>query len=101
MKVNITPLEYRVLVLPDTIDDKLGEGLIVKADQTKVTDRRTQTKGEIVALSDVAFKNKWKGRKPKIGERVEYAMYSGQFYKEGETEYRIMNDADIIGILKE
>ena len=30
-----------------------------------------------------------------------FAKYAGRFYKEGSDEYRIMNDGDIVGLIKE
>lgn len=99
-EIKLKPLEYRVVVLPDSIDDKLGSGVLVKAETTKVQDRRKQTKGILVAVSDCAFSD-WTDSPPKVGDRVEFSMYSGQFYVENDVEYRIMNDSDIVGILKE
>lgn len=100
MAIKLEPLEYRVVVLPDEIDDTIGGGILVKAEHTKAQDKRMQTKGTVVAVSDVAFAD-WKGKAPGIGDRVLFAMYAGQFHMEGETEYRIMNDNEIIGLLKE
>jgi co-chaperonin GroES (HSP10) len=110
MKVKFNPIDYRVLVLPDKIDDTLGEGILVKAEETKVADRRTATQGVVVKLSKYGYVKRilnsilailWCAEFPKVGDRVEFSMYSGQFYKEEDVEYRILNDADIIGILKE
>lgn len=98
--VKIEPLEYRVVVLPDPIEEKVGNGIIVKAEQTKANDRRMQTKGTVMAVSKCSFEQ-WKGTPPKVDDRVLFAMYAGQFYTEDEVEYKIMNDDDIIGILKE
>lgn len=99
-KIKLQPIEYRVIVLPDSVEEVHGSGLIVKAETTKTQDRRTQTKGKIVAVSDCSFDD-WNGSKPLVGDRVEFAMYAGQFYTEDDVEYRIMNDTDIIGIIKE
>ena len=98
-KINLYPLDDKVVVLPDTIDEKLGSGILVKAETTKRNDNRTQTKGTLVAIADCAF-DEWSGEKPKVGDRVLFAMYSGQFYTEDEVEYRIMRSDDVVGILK-
>ena len=97
--IKLTPLENRVVVLPDDINEKLGSGLLVKAETTKQTDQRSQTKGILVSIGSLAFDD-WTLR-PLPGDRIEFAMYAGQFYTEGETQYRIMYDGDVIGVLKE
>ena len=103
MKVNnvsLKPVEYRVLVLPDPVGNMHGEGILYKADQTVESDIRLQVKGTIVALSDVGFKD-WDGMPPKVGDRILYAKYAGQEYIEEDVTYYIMNDNDVVGILKE
>lgn len=95
----IMPIGGRVVVLPDQIDDKLGSGVLVKAETTKTQDRRKQTRGTLVAVSGSASFEAG-DISPKVGDRVEFAMYSGQFYTENDVEYRIMNDVDIVGILR-
>jgi co-chaperonin GroES (HSP10) len=101
-KINIEPLEYRVLVLPDHVSEYHGDTKLVKK-STKDYDIgvRSQTKGIISAVSEVAFTDQWLGKKPKVGDRVEFAMNAGQYYYIKDVLYRIMNDQDIIGILKE
>jgi len=101
-KINLEPLKNRVVVLPDTIDATINTGSLVlhKAEETKTNDNRMQTQGTLIAVSDCAF-DEWEGKKPIVGDRVLFAMYAGQFYKEGEVEYRVMNDQEVIGILKE
>jgi co-chaperonin GroES (HSP10) len=106
MEINIEPLEYRVLVLPDHVSKYHGDTkLVKKSSRDYDIDVRSQTKGTIAAVSDVAFSSEglygWKGKKPKVGDKVEYAMNAGQYYYIEDVLYRIMNDQDIIGILKE
>ena len=98
--IKLEPLENRVVVLPDVIDEKLGSGILVKAEFTKTQDNRTQTEGVLIAVSGCAFAD-WEGKKPKVGDRILFAMYAGQYYSEGETQYRVMNDQEVVGILKE
>ena len=100
-EISLKPIEDRVVVLPDSIEETTGGGLIVKADFTKTQDRRTQTRGVLVATSDCAFSDFKGGKRPQIGDRIVFAIYSGEFYTEGDVEYKIMNDEDIVGILKE
>ncbi|MCP3924478.1 MAG: hypothetical protein GY714_18045 [Desulfobacterales bacterium] len=96
-KAGLIPVEYKVIVLPDPIEEKAGEGVIIKAETTLDTDKRMQTRGTLIDYSDMAFEG-MPCKLPKRGDRIEYAMYSGQYF-EGDDgqEYIIMNDKDIVG----
>lgn len=90
------PLKYRVFVLPDPIEEKVGEGIIVKANETLDADKRMQTRGTLIDFSDMAFEG-WECEKPKRGNRVEFSVYSGQrFSGDDEREYLLMNDEDLV-----
>jgi len=101
MSHGIKPVEYKVLILPDTIEEKAGTGIIVKAEITKKGDERMQTRGTLIDFSDMGFSD-WKCDTPVRGSRVEYAMYAGQkiIGADGQA-YRLMNDKDIAAILGE
>lgn len=91
------PLEYKIIVLPDAVIEEADEGsVIIKANITKETDKRMQTRGTLISFSDMAFSG-WECDKPVISSRVEYAVYSGQaFTGDDGREYRIMNDKDLV-----
>ena len=103
----IQPIQGRVLVLPDEVDEK--EGMIVKPLIAKDRQQMAQTKGTILAHGEDCFKyaddELW-GDAPSIGDRVLISKYAGQIVfvfhdVRTPTEYRLCNDTDIVAIIKE
>ncbi len=96
-KVKIQPLGDRVLVkpieakeykkggiiIPDTAKEKPQEGEVVATGKGKTTED-----GKVLPM-DV-----------KAGDRILYGKYSGNEIKIEDTEYLIMHQDDILGILK-
>ena len=94
---NIKPLGNRVLIkrskaktskggilLPDTAQEKPKEGEVIAVGPGKMDEN-----GKIDALN------------VKVGDRVLFSSYSGTEVKqEGEEEFLIMSEDDILGILK-
>ena len=101
-KSGIQPVEYKVLVLPEQIEEKT-EGGIILPDTTKEKEEWAQIKAVLVAVGGNAFKDPdWNEPVPQIGDQVYIAKYAGNFIegKDGE-EYRLCNDKDIGAIRKE
>lgn len=95
----ITPVEYKLVIQCDPVETMTGGGLIEKPKQAIETERREQTEGVLVAKSDMCFED-WRCELPKIGDRVMFSRYSGQFITDDDgIEYRVMNDKDVIAIL--
>jgi chaperonin GroES len=99
----IDPLDMRVLVKPDPAADRIGS--IILADQTKEQNKHSSVKATLVAVGINAWCEAKAARgfiAPKAGARVMIAKYGGVVVKgdDGE-EYRIMNDEDVVGLLKE
>ena len=96
-KVRIQPLGDRVLVkpieakeikksgiiIPDTAKEKPQEGEVVACGKGKTTED-----GKLLAM-DV-----------KPGDKILYGKYSGNELKLDDTDYLIMHQDDILGILK-
>lgn len=92
-KVKIQPLGSRVLVeavkeekqvkggiiIPDTAKEKPQEGKIVATGPGKLNDDGSRTPLEV-----------------KVGDIVVYSKYAGTEYKEGDTEYLIVREDDIL-----
>lgn len=97
----ITPTEFKVLIDPTPIEDRIGS--ILLPDMTKESEKFAQTKGKIVARSPHAFSyanpEEWAAvgaEKPKPGDIVIYAKYAGVRVKGKDgKEYLIVNDKDI------
>lgn len=103
-KSGCVPLDLRVLVIPDPAQEKIGS--ILLADTTKEQDRWATTTGTLVAAGTNAW---WEAAKnpeftpPQPGDRVRFAKYGkrAEFKAADGTEYWIMNDEDIVGLLKQ
>jgi chaperonin GroES len=95
--MNIRPLHDKILVkrlkeeektkggiiIPDTAKEKPMEGEVVAAGKGRVTEE-----GKVIAL-DV-----------KAGDRVLFSKYAGTEIKIEGTEYLIMREEDILGIIE-
>ncbi len=104
---NVVPVEYRVLVLPDDVDEVSDGGILIPVD-TQARDEAARDQGILVAVSGRAFTgDPWEGsRKPQLGERVFFNKYAGSTFlypKDSHTgkRYRLLNDKDIVAILEE
>lgn len=94
----LDPVEYKVLVKPDNVDEVTKSGLIIPA-QTADRERMAQVKGTLVACGGNAFED-WRGRIPKIGDRVYFAKYAGlKVQDESRGWYQLINDKDIAAII--
>jgi co-chaperonin GroES (HSP10) len=98
----ILPVEYKVLIEPIEVQNKIGS--IYIPDETKERDQFAQMKGILVAASPLAFTyDDWKEHgdsKPKPGDTVLFAKYAGAVVdgKDGK-KYRLANDKDIAAVL--
>ena len=100
----ISPTEYNVLIRVRVVDDKTKGGIIIP-DEAKDREQFAQMEGELIAVSPLAFSyagpSEWSGAdKPKPGDRVLFAKYSGAKVtgKDGQ-EYRLTKDKDIAAVL--
>jgi co-chaperonin GroES (HSP10) len=97
-KSEIYPVEYKVLVKLDDIEEVSEGGIIVSVGEASEREQMSQVRGLLVAVGSNAFFDwKWK---PEPGARVMIAKYAGLFC-EGEDgeEYRLCNDKDIAAVL--
>ncbi len=90
-KVNFTPLADRVLVEPAAAEEKTASGIIIPD-----TAKEKPQRGEIVAVGN--------GKKDepltvKSGDHVLYGKYSGTEITIDGTDYLIMKESDIYGII--
>lgn len=102
----INPTEFKVLVLPDNVEEKIGSVYI--PDKAKDQEQFAQTRGRIVAASPLAFNyaddEDWavaNAEKPKVGDTVLYAKYAG-FEIEGKdgVKYCMIVDKDICATIE-
>ena len=98
------PLDLRVLVLPDPVEEKIGS--IIKPDSVREQDEWAQTRATLIAVGD----NAWEEAKarapgfspPRPGDRILFGKYHGQRLDGVDgRKYIIMNDEDVIARLSE
>ena len=100
MKLN--PEGHRVVVKPDETKET-SDGGIILVDETKDRENRAMTQGEFVAggpMMDLAFRKDGEIYELTPGDRLLFVMYGGVIYEEDEVRYFVMNDEDILGIIK-
>ena len=98
-KSGIQPIEYKVLVIPDIVTDETLGG-IVRPDRVKEMEQAAAVRGYLIAYGGKAFED-FGEPKPKAGDRVQFAKYSGVHQvpgADGKT-YIICNDKDIAAII--
>ena len=96
-KVNIRPLEDRIvvqpgegeqvtasgIVIPDTAKEKPQEGIVEAVGTGRLLDNGTTVPLEL-----------------KKGDRVLYAKYAGNEFKMDEVEYLIVSEKDVLGVFE-
>ena len=90
-KVNFKPLADRVLVEPEAAEEKTASGIIIPD-----TAKEKPQKGKIIAVGEGTFDHKMN---VKVGDRVLYGKYSGTELSIDDTDYLIMKESDIFGIV--
>lgn len=100
-KSGLRPIEYKVLVKPDPVENKTAGGIIIP-DETNERQNWAQVKGTLIARGDSAFKDYSleEQRAAKPGARVYYDKYEGARIKgaDGE-EYALLNDKNIGAVI--
>lgn len=95
----IRPLEYKVLIKPDQVEE-VSKGGIILVDQTKDKQKFATDCGELIAVGAIAFTEPdWLDR-PQVGDKVLYDRYAGSLVRGTDgVEYRLMNDKEIGAVL--
>lgn len=88
--------EYKCLVLADPVEEKTAGGIIL-ADTTKDRKKFDTTNGTLILTGDLAFTDPDWGDRPRPGDRILMAKNCGYFID--GTDYKVINDKDIIGKL--
>ena len=90
----IQPVEFKVLVKPDDVEERTKGGLYIP-DTVRDQQRMAQVKATLVAVGGNAFSD-WTKPIPKIGDRLYIGKYTGDRFQgaDGET-YQLINDKDV------
>jgi chaperonin GroES len=100
-KSGIQPVELKVLVLPDPIEEKTSGGLFVP-DTVRDKESRAQVKATLIAIGGNAFDD-WKDPIPSPGDRIYMGKYAGIkdiVGKDGRI-YNLIRDNDILALITE
>jgi len=98
----LVPLGHRLLVKPETIEDVDDAFASAKRAGIQIvgTERQREQaaveKGIVIAMGDTAFKDFGGVPWCKVGDVVGYTRYGGKFIKDGDVDYIILNDEDVI-----
>lgn len=91
----LKPLADRVLVKPLEAEEKTKSGIFIPD-----TAKEAPAQGKVVVLGNGKLKD---GKKHefsvKVGDKVLYSKYSGDEIKIEGTEYKVMKEDEILGIL--
>jgi co-chaperonin GroES (HSP10) len=94
----LQPVEYKVLVLPEEVPDKIGS--IILTDETKDTKAMAQGRGKLIAIGSLAFED-WNDSIA-IGDEVIFPKYAGFVVpKEDSADgrvYRLFNDKEVVAV---
>jgi co-chaperonin GroES (HSP10) len=107
--MRIEPAGHRVVVKPDDVAEKKGSLYLPQT--ARELERQATMQGTVLAVGPTAWKEFADGQAwAAVGDRVIFARYGGGTYKEeilengvrtGEREFRLLNDEDIIAVLRE
>ena len=96
-KSKIQPLGDRVLVEPLEAEDKTTGGIIIPD-----TAKEKQQRGKVVAVGKgrITEEGKITPLEVKVNDQVLFGRYSGSEIKIGATDYLIIKEDDILGIIR-
>jgi chaperonin GroES len=92
--VKFVPLGERVVIKPIEREDTTLSGIILPD-----TAREKPQEGKVVAVGSGRATEDGKGRVPmeiKVDDKVIYSKFAGTEYKEGDEEYLILRESDIL-----
>jgi co-chaperonin GroES (HSP10) len=104
----IRPTGKTVLLKVDSLEDAdpmykaaKAAGLHIPEGAEKTREQRSVDRATVVSISDMAWKD-WFDGTPwcKVGDRVLIAKYAGKVVKEGDKEFTLINDEDVLGVLE-
>jgi chaperonin GroES len=92
-KVNFVPLADRIVILPLEREQTTKGGIYLPD-----TAREKPQKGEVIAVGPgrVSDDGTRIAMELAVGDRVIYSRYAGTEYKDGDDEYLILRDSDVL-----
>jgi chaperonin GroES len=97
-KVNIRPLEDRIVVQPGEGEQVTASGIVIPD-----TAKEKPQEGTVLAVGEGRWDDEGKKRIPldvKVGDTVLYSKYGGTEVKYNGEEYLILSARDVLAILE-
>lgn len=101
----LVPLLHRLIVKPEKAEEvdevvrrAVASGLIVELDKRQ---QAAVEVGVVISIGNTAYRDYNTEVAPVVGDKVYYAKYAGKKVKDGQDEYLILNDEDLVAIIKE
>ena len=94
--MNLQPLEDRIVVRPGESEETTASGLVIPD-----TAKEKPQEGEVVAVGPgrVSDDGSRIAMELSKGDRVIYSKFAGTEYKDGDDEYLILRESDILAKL--
>ena len=97
----IKPSGHRILILPEQVEARTNGGIILAA-TTKERDQQATMRGTVMEIGINAWKAFDAGTPwAEVGDKVVFRKYAGEVVKDGDVEYRVINDEDCICVIRE
>lgn len=97
MSEKIVPVDARILVRPDSREERSEGGIIIPNQAQKKSDR-----GTVVAVGKGHFvEGEYKPLRVNVGDRVLYGRYAGTAVKQDGEDMLIMNWVEVQALLVE
>ncbi len=98
MSKKIRPLSDRVVVQPREIETKSAGGIVIP----DTADKDKPIQGTVIAIGTGKYvEGKILPLQVKVGDRVLFGKYAGTTVKLDDTDYLVMREEDIMGVLEE
>ncbi|HLB58139.1 MAG TPA: co-chaperone GroES [Gammaproteobacteria bacterium] len=93
----IRPLSDRVVVEPREVETKTAGGIVIP----DTADKDKPIEGTVIATGTGKYnEGKLQPLQVKIGDKILFGKYAGTNVKLNNTEYLIMREEDIMGVLE-
>jgi chaperonin GroES len=95
----ISPALHRLVVKVDVAGRKSSGGLFIPDTVRDMNQTQAET-GTVVSVGDTAFKD-FGAKSVSPGQRILFKRYGGVDFEVDGVPYKIMNDEDVLAVLKE
>lgn len=93
----IRPLSDRIVVQPQEMESKTAGGIVIP----DTADKDKPMKGTVIAIGNGKYADgKIQPLQVKVGDKVLFGKYAGTNFKFDNTEYLVMREEDVMGVLE-